>query len=918
MNQTYRVVWNASRGLWQAVSELAASAGKSSGKRRQLRVALVTGLVALTLNSVASPAHADSQGGAGYDDTSWGTGGTGGNGNGNAGTAGTSGAPGGSGGSTGLFAPSSTIVAIGNISGTDGAAGASGMDYTATNSQGLMYGDGGGGGGGGAGITVGSAGSTLTVDASTSVTGGNGGSGGISLGGLWAGGGGGGGGDGVDVTASTGTTINNQGSITGGNGGGASYGGSAGAGGAGISGANLSITNSGTIAGGLSGNGSTRGDSIYFTGGVNTLTLQTGSTLSGAVELGTGGVSATISAANAGLTVGNNIALDDGNAALTLSSVNNLNVGGIISGAGSVTLTGTGTLTLTGANTYSGATTINDGTLALSGSGSIAQSSGVTDNGTFDISNTTTGATIQNLSGTGSVKVGGQTLTLANASGTFNGTFTGTGKLVKEGSGSFVIDGTSSSFSGTTEVADGLLEVGDIDNPQAVLGGSVEVDADATLRGHGTILGDVTNDGTVAPGGSIGTLTVGGNYTQASNATLSIEVGPTSASQLKVIGSATLNGVLAITYDPGTYTATQYTIVSAATGVTGEFSSTTSTLASGANLGTLQSSVTYGANTVELVLADPVVVAPTGTSIYTALGTAAVMNAQGTTAALLDRVGRASAATAGAAEGWINATGAQTKVGGSSGAPGFQANQYGFLAGLEQKLGDTTLGIAGGYTHTDLDEQTTGDSGITDTLRAALYASRWLGPVGVSGTVGYGVHFLSQKRPFEGVGTAEGDHIGQEFTTAAQASLPLTLGSFVLTPRAGLRYAYFHANGFDESGAGGQDLQVGRDNVHSLQPYVEVTLDKAFGDPLKPVNVQLRVGYAHEVLDAGRAVSVTSQDGTLFTASGTSLPRGYLTTGVSVGMQPTKNLKVSLGYDALINTTHASAQAGTLKVDYMF
>jgi fibronectin-binding autotransporter adhesin len=56
----------------------------------------------------------------------------------------------------------------------------------------------------------------------------------------------------------------------------------------------------------------------------------------------------------------------------------------------------------------------------------------------------------------------------------------------------------------------------------------------------------------------------------------------------------------------------------------------------------------------------------------------------------------------------------------------------------------------------------------------------------------------------------------------------------------------------------------------------------------------------------------------LFTAAGTSLPRGYLTTGVTVTVQPLKNLNVSLGYDALINTTHASAQAGTVKVNYRF
>ena len=383
-----------------------------------------------------------------------------------------------------------------------------------------------------------------------------------------------------------------------------------------------------------------------------------------------------------------------------------------------------------------------------------------------------------------------------------------------------------------------------------------------------------------------------------------------------VAGTATLNGVLAITYDPGTYTAKQYTIVTAANGVSGRFSSTTSTVSDGAKLDSLQSTLAYGANEVMLVLSN--VVAPANTSIYTALGTTALMGAQAANTTLLERTGRPHAAIGATPVGWIEATGGQTKIGGTSGQPGYQANRYGFLSGLDSKRGDYTVGAAAGYSHADIDEQQTGNSGTVDTLRIAAYASRTLGGAALSATAGYGLDFLSQKRPFGSAGTAQGDHVGHELTLGGQASVALSFGSFIVTPRAGMRFAYFHANGFGESGAGGQDLNVDTDNVHSLQPYAEVTLDKAFGSDLKPVNVQVRLGYAHELLDTNRSVAVTAQDGTLFTAPGTSLPRGYLTTGVSVSMRPTKAMSLSLGYDALINTTHASAQAANLKLGYQF
>ncbi|PYE21502.1 autotransporter-associated beta strand protein [Paraburkholderia silvatlantica] len=578
-----------------------------------------------------------------------------------------------------------------------------------------------------------------------------------------------------------------------------------------------------------------------------------------------------------------------------------------------------GTETLTGVNSYSGATAIASGaTLALSGAGKLTTTTGIANDGTLDLSSATAGTTAATITGSGSVKLGAQSLTLTNASGTFAGALSGTGAFVKHGSGSLILTGNSAAYSGTTEVTEGMLEVGDIATPTAKLGGNVLVDVAGTLRGHGEVMGNVTNNGRVAPGGSIGVLTVGGNYTQGANAALSIEVSPTAASELVVQGSATLSGVLAITYDPGTYSAKSYTLVSTSKGINGTFSSVSRTGAE--YIGTLTSSLAYGANDVTLTLADsaPLVVAPTQTSIYTALGTSAILGVQSQNAALLDRVVRISPATSGSPYGWITATGSHTNVGGTNGEPGFQTNRYGFLAGLDSKYGAYLTGIALGYDHADIGESVTGDSGTTDTLRAAFYGGRAFGPVIVGATPGGGLDFLSQKRPFGAKGTAEGDHIGQEFDVGGAASLPMTLGSVTVTPRIGLRYAYFHANGFGESGVGGQDLTVGSDNVHSLQPYVDVAISKSFGDALKPVDAELRVGYAHELLEAGRAISVGAQDGTLFTAPGTSLPRGYLTAGASVTMHPLKNLSVSLNYDGIVNTTHVSEQRASVHVGYQF
>ena len=74
----------------------------------------------------------------------------------------------------------------------------------------------------------------------------------------------------------------------------------------------------------------------------------------------------------------------------------------------------------------------------------------------------------------------------------------------------------------------------------------LNVAAGGTLGGSGTLNGNLTNSGVVAPGNSPGTLTVNGNFTQTSAGTLLIQVGNGLNSMLSVSGSATLGGTLVV------------------------------------------------------------------------------------------------------------------------------------------------------------------------------------------------------------------------------------------------------------------------------------------------------------------------------------------------------------------------------------
>ena len=113
---------------------------------------------------------------------------------------------------------------------------------------------------------------------------------------------------------------------------------------------------------------------------------------------------------------------------------------------------------MSGMNQYTGITTITSGTLALSGSGSIGTSSGVSNAATFDISATTSGATITTLSGAGSVVLGTKTLTLSAANDTFAGVISGTGGLVLS-SGTQTLTGNNT-YTGGTTINGGTLSFG--------------------------------------------------------------------------------------------------------------------------------------------------------------------------------------------------------------------------------------------------------------------------------------------------------------------------------------------------------------------------------------------------------------------------------------------------------------------------
>jgi len=250
--------------------------------------------------------------------------------------------------------------------------------------------------------------------------------------------------------------------------------------------------------------------------------------------------------------------------------------------------------------------TITRPTATVSGGGTTSISS-VSSAGSITVSGSTLQASNTTPVVSSTVHLSGSSPTTIDSSGlstTFSSTITSTdpGKLViadTSAGGKVTLNATGNSIVGGVAVTGGTLAVGDASNTSASLTADVAVSNAATLIGHGTINGAVTNNGgVVRPGGSIGTLSVSGNYTQTSSSTLAIEINPTQNSVLAVSGSpgtANLNGGLQIIADSGTYSAKKYTILTTTGGLSGTFTSLLSNLS---NYSGLASYVSYDANDV--------------------------------------------------------------------------------------------------------------------------------------------------------------------------------------------------------------------------------------------------------------------------------------------------------------------------------
>ena len=678
-------------------------------------------------------------------------------------------------------------------------------------------------------------------------------------------------------------------------------------------------TNPWTLSGAISGAGLltvTGGGSVIisgantYSGGLtivdnSTVKVSAATNLSGAtISLGDSGTAGTLdlTGTTATVTATNLIVVNAGGGTIT-SGPFDWTLSGVISGTGHLTIDGTGIITPTATNTYTGGTTISGGaTVVISADaqlGAIVANSGQTGPSVtlgdattkgileLDSAGAVTSALVLNLA------AGGGTIDVTDHPWTITSGISGTGGLTLNGTGTLILDGANT-YTGDTTVTTGTLQLGDISGTTvttASLAGNVVVATGGTFTGFGSAAGNLMNSGIVAPGhgSSIGTLTIGGNFTQASTGTLSIEVTPTGTSLLKVGGTADLGGTLHIVLD-GQLHATTYQLVTANT-VSGTFATVTDTLSAA-----LSQQVVYTGNAVDLVITQ-LTTLPENPTVFSDIESTAIDEGQSANSTLLSHLTgiRNGAAVdqmtmvntpshrAGFSDGaspygaWAQGQGGFGSVNGSGSAPSYNVHGGGFMAGIDRQISPgAVLGVAIGYDITSLSESG-GASATLDTPRVAVYGGYWWGPLAFDGTVGVGIPSITSDRPVSQTGTtASSSYDGSEITAAGQISSTFGMGDYAITPAIGTQYTRLRLHSFSEDGAGGFDLGGPSSTTESLRPFVAATAStRFFWDTRTVLEPTVRVAYSYEALSNSRQVTIEPEgDNATFQFDGVKPSRG--------------------------------------------
>lgn len=610
-----------------------------------------------------------------------------------------------------------------------------------------------------------------------------------------------------------------------------------------------------------------------------------------------------------------------------------------LTGSGALGKYDSGTLVLNGANSYSGGTQFNGGRLVLGNDAALGTGRLTAANGTTLDSN-------RALHLANAITLNGATTLAGSHDLILDGAISGGGSLIKQGDSTLTLDGQSTL--GASQVLGGRLIVGGSAGSSARLDSDVAVSDDALLGGHGRILGnvDLASGATLAPGNSIGTLTVEGDVAFASGSALEIEATPDgSADRLIATGAVSLGGSsLRVLAGSGSWApSTAYGIVQAGS-LSGTFGSVSSNLAfltpelsyfaTGVDLDLVRNDISYASvaqtfnqravagaldaraaggvhDAIAVLSAEQARVAYDSLSgeLHASARGALFDGSRQVREAVSDRL---RAAQYGAANGvlhsdadsgltvWLSGYGGWSESDGNSNVADLDRDSRGTLIGLDLPLNDTwRLGLAAGYGTSDLDVSRRESSADIDSTSLTAYLGGQWDALSLRLGVARTWNEVDSKREVRAGTLRETVKASYDADTTqvfGELGYALQLGELTLEPFAGLAHVEVDSDGFTEHGGSSALSGESEDDsvdYASLGLRAAAPLGDVAGLPLK-LHAGLAWQHAFDEPSDESHLSLTGYDS--FTVKGVPVAEDSALAQLGLGLQLAPQASLQLGY----------------------
>jgi uncharacterized protein with beta-barrel porin domain len=510
-------------------------------------------------------------------------------------------------------------------------------------------------------------------------------------------------------------------------------------------------------------------------------------------------------------------------------------------------------------------------------------------------------------------------------------------------------------------VAQGRLGV------DGALSGETAVLDYGTLGGNGSLYGNVANGGTVAPGHSVGHLTIDGDFSQTGDGTLEIEIGDGSADLLTITGTAELAGTLLVLPE-GYATAGSYTFMEAGT-ITGAFDSLSSAAVLAVSLDSAAASLTMDvtrnsyaslatmhnrglANTLDSLrptaeddlgdLLDSLdlslsqqalndAMASLTPRIHGLASTVVLGDSQARLADLrhhldrLDPAARLEQHPTGKTSVWFDLLGQYSRYGSDGAYFGARENLYGLLLGVERTASSgLTLGVAAALTESRYQAHNAADDGESESQQGYLYAA-WSDPrradgVHLSTALGGGRTEISADRSIAFASrSAHSEHDGTLYSATISGGYAMNLRGWTLDPTAGLSFVHLREERFRETGADSANLSIATRDNDSLQSLLGVRLSRPVQLTSFTLNPELRIAWHHEFNRKTERLTATLAGGSkAFATPGRDLAGDSLLLGASLRTRLSNGAYCSLSYDCDMQSQGATSHALRVQVAAAF